>query len=70
MSAPAYTNDQGGGGAALHLGWKEYIKWRITAVNVPHKLYDLDPSTKYGNGRIVEICQISLYGISHSPKSE
>ena len=69
MSAPACTNDQGGK-AGFASGWKEYIKWRITAVNVPHKLYDLDPSTKYGNGRIVEICQISLYGISHSQKPE
>ena len=61
MSAPAYTNDQGGRPPALHLGWKEYIKWRITVGQCAAQTVWFG-STKYGGGYPVMICQ-TFYAI-------
>ena len=65
MSAPACTNDQGGR-LALHLAERNILSGVSRPVNVPHKPYDLE-RTKYGNGWLVKICQISLHRIHSRP---
>ena len=65
MSAPACTNDQGGK-AGFASGWKEYIKWRITAGQCAAQTVWFG-THKIWQRRLVKICQISLHRIHSRP---